>query len=84
MAYQRPGVRGAARMSARFSAVCIGCCWALFALMVVVGSMNVLWMAAITLVLSVERMFEWGERLARGVGVVSAVAGGVLVALSVL
>lgn len=82
--YHRPGVRGAARMSARFSTYCIGCCWALFALLVVVGSMNILWMAAITLVLSVERLFEWGERLAKGVGVVSAVAGSALVIVSVL
>ncbi len=84
MEYHRPGVRGAARVSARFSTYCIGCCWALFALLVVVGSMNVLWMAAITLVLSVERLFEWGERLAKGVGVVAAVAGAVLVVASVL
>jgi len=82
--YHRPGVRGAARMSARFSTYCIGCCWALFALLVVVGSMNVLWMAAITLVLSVERTLEWGERLAKGVGVVSAAAGVVLVVAPVL
>nr|WP_254272741.1 DUF2182 domain-containing protein [Halomicroarcula marina] len=84
MEYHRPGVRGAARMSARFSVFCIGCCWALFALMVVVGSMNVLWMAVITVVLSVERIVGLGERLSRGVGVVAAVAGGALLVLSVL
>jgi predicted metal-binding membrane protein len=79
MEYHRPGVRGAAEMSARFSGFCVGCCWALFALMVVVGSMNILWMAAITVVLSLERAVGWGDRLARGVGVAAAVGGGALV-----
>ncbi|WP_440990664.1 DUF2182 domain-containing protein [Haloarchaeobius baliensis] len=84
MEYHEPGVRGAARMSVRFSVFCVGCCWALFALMVVVGSMNVLWMAVITLVLSVERMVGWGERLARGVGVASGVAGVALIVVTVI
>ena len=84
MEYHEPGVRGAAKMSFRFSVFCVGCCWALFALMVVVGSMNVLWMAGITVVLSVERMVGWGERLASGVGVASGVAGVALVAVTLL
>jgi predicted metal-binding membrane protein len=84
MEHHRPGVRGAARMSFRFSVFCVGCCWALFAVMVVVGSMNVLWMAVLTVVLSVERMVGWGDRLARGVGVGAGIAGGALVLLGVL
>ncbi|MBX0294050.1 DUF2182 domain-containing protein [Haloarcula nitratireducens] len=83
MEYQRPGVRGAASMSARFSVFCVGCCWALFAVMVVVGSMNVLWMAALTVVLSLERLVGWGERLARGVGVLAGVGGVALLLLAV-
>lgn len=73
--YHRPGVRGAAEMSLRFSGFCVGCCWALFAVMIVVGSMNLLWMAVITVVLSLERVVERGDRLARAVGVVAGVAG---------
>jgi predicted metal-binding membrane protein len=84
MAHSRPGVRGAARMGLGHGAYCLGCCWALFALMVVVGTMNLVWMAAITLVLSVERTVSWGDRLARAVGVVAGLAGvGVLVATAV-
>jgi len=82
MEYHRPGVRGAAEMSARFGVFCVGCCWALFAVMVVVGSMNILWMAAITVVLSLERVVGWGDRLARGVGVAAGVGGGALVLLA--
>lgn len=80
MEYHRPGIRGAAELSARFSVFCVGCCWALFAFMVVVGSMNILWMALITVVLSVERVGKWGDKLATAVGVVSGI-GGVIVLL---
>jgi predicted metal-binding membrane protein len=84
MGHHRPGVRGAVRTSWQFSVFCIGCCWALFAFMVVVGSMNVLWMALITVVLSAERTVAWGERLARAVGAVAGVAGVALVAVAVV
>ena len=84
MEYHEPGVRGAARMSLRFSAFCVGCCWALFAVMVVVGSMNLLWMAGLTVVLSLERVVACGDRLARGVGVAAGVAGGASVLVAFL
>ena len=75
MTYYRPGVYGAARMGLRFSLFCVGCCWALFAFMVVAGSMNVLWMAIIALVLSLERTVSWGPQLAKATGVVAGIAG---------
>ena len=75
MTYHRPGIQGAARMGVRFSLFCVGCCWALFAFMVVAGSMNILWMAIIAVVLSLERTVSWGPQLAKGVGVVAGVAG---------
>ncbi|WP_318568167.1 DUF2182 domain-containing protein [Salinigranum marinum] len=73
--HYRPGVRGAIRLSGRFSVFCLGCCWALMGLMVVVGSMNLLWMAGITIVVSLERMVSWGDRLATATGLVSGVVG---------
>lgn len=82
MEYHKPGIRGAAEMSFRFSVFCVGCCWALFAVMVVVGSMNILWMAGLTVVLSLERILGWGDRLANGVGVVAGLGGIVVIALS--
>ncbi|MFC6835813.1 DUF2182 domain-containing protein [Halomarina ordinaria] len=84
MSHHRPGVRGAVRTSWEFSTFCVGCCWALFAFMVVVGSMNLLWMALITVVLSLERVVAWGERLARGVGVAAGVAGVVVIAATLV
>lgn len=84
MEFHQPGIRGAARMSARFSGFCVGCCWALFAVMVVVGSMNILWVALITVVLSVERVTAWGDTFARWVGVAAGVGGVTVFIVAVL
>ncbi len=84
MSHQQPGVRGAVRMSWTFSIFCVGCCWALFAFMVVVGSMNILWMALITVVLSLERVVAWGERLAHTSGILAGTAGIGMIVLATL
>lgn len=84
MGHHRPGIRGAIRTSWQHSVFCVGCCWALFAFMVVVGSMNVLWMGAIAVVLSLERTAAWGQRLARVIGLFAGTAGVVVIALAVL
>ena len=84
MEYHKPGIRGAAEMSVRFSVFCVGCCWALFAVMVVVGSMNILWMAGLTIVLSLERVLGWGDRLANGVGVAAGVGGIAVLAIGLV
>jgi len=84
MEYREPGVRGAALTSVRFSVFCVGCCWALFAVMVVVGSTNLLWMAALTVLLSLERVVDWGDRLATGIGVAAGVGSGVLLLVALV
>lgn len=59
---------------------CLGCCWWLMALMVVFGMMNVAAMAAIGIVVAVERHWSRGIGFARAVGVASAaLAAAVLV-----
>lgn len=80
MHHHRPGVKGAWRTGFHHASFCLGCCWALFVFMVVVGTMNLVWMVAITAVLSLERTVSWGESLARVVGVL-ALVGGVAVLL---
>ncbi|WP_276253225.1 DUF2182 domain-containing protein [Halomontanus rarus] len=84
MSHHRPGVRGAVRMSLQFSVFCIGCCWALFAFMVIVGSMNIVWMAFLAVVLSLERTVAWGEHLARAIGLFVGAVGFVVIAISIL
>jgi predicted metal-binding membrane protein len=41
--------------------------------------MNLVWMALIAVVLSLERVVDRGERVARGTGVAAGIAGVVLV-----
>jgi predicted metal-binding membrane protein len=83
MSHHRPGVRGAVRMSWEYSIFCVGCCWALFAFMVVIGSMNIVWMALIAVILSLERTVTWGRWLAHAVGILASI-GGVAVIVSTI
>ncbi|GAA5052348.1 DUF2182 domain-containing protein [Haladaptatus pallidirubidus] len=84
MSHHRPGIRGAIRMSWKYSIFCIGCCWALFAFMVVVGSMNIVWMALITVVLSLERTVVWGRQLAHVVGTLAGIAEIAVILITIL
>lgn len=68
----RDGWGGALRMGLEHGVFCLGCCWLLMALLFVVGVMNLLWVAALTL-------FVFGEKLLRG-GVWIARIGGIAMA----
>jgi predicted metal-binding membrane protein len=52
----REGRSGAFRMGLEHGAFCTGCCWALMALLFVAGVMNILWIAALTLLVCLEKM----------------------------
>ena len=69
----RDGARGALAMGLRHGAYCLGCCWALMALLFVVGVMNLAWVAALAVFVLIEKV------LARGAWV-SWVGGVVLLA----
>lgn len=84
MSHHQPGVRGAVRMSWQFSRFCVGCYWALFVFMVIVGSMNIIWMALIAVALSLERTVAWGEQLARVVGILAGIAGMTLLVIALI
>lgn len=71
---------GPIRQSLHLTLADVGSCWLLMGVMVVVGSMNLLWMAAVTVVLSLERIAPDGVRLARAFAVVSGIAGLALLA----
>jgi len=49
------GSAGAFRTGVSHGAWCLGCCWALMAVLFVVGLMNLVWMAAISLVFLLEK-----------------------------
>ena len=73
----RNGLGGAAQMGVRHGLYCLGCCWALMALLFVGGAMNLLWIAALTLLVAMEKLAPKGEILARVLGALMIVAGAV-------
>ncbi len=75
MTHWRPGRRGAFSIGAHHGSYCLGCCWALMAILFVVGVMNLLWVAALTVFVLLEKIGPKGALLARLGGVALIVAG---------
>ena len=48
--------RGVFRLGIKQGMFCLGCCWAMMAVMFAVGIMNVIWMAVLGIVMTVEKM----------------------------
>ena len=57
----RPGPVGALRMGLEHGAFCVGCCWALMALMFVAGMMNLLWLAVLATFCLLEKVLPAGR-----------------------
>jgi predicted metal-binding membrane protein len=58
---------------------CLGCCWALMAVLVAVGLMDEAAMVALGAVVLAEKTWTWGPQLSRAVGVVALVLAVVVV-----
>lgn len=79
------GLRGTFRTGASHGLYCLGCCWALMAVLFVVGLMNLTWMAAIALVFLAEKNTRHGVALTKVVGAATILLGvAVLVQPSIL
>ena len=61
------------RVGFHHGAYCLGCCWALMALLVVLGAMNIAAMLMLTAAIGVEKLWSRGEAFARLVGVAALV-----------
>jgi predicted metal-binding membrane protein len=66
---------GALRLGARHGVYCLGCCWALMALLFVGGIMNVLWLAGIAILILLEKTAPLGQWIPRLSGLLLIVAG---------
>jgi predicted metal-binding membrane protein len=71
----RRGGRGALLAGLSHGAYCLGCCWPLMGVLLVVGLMNLTWMAALALVFLAEKNWSHGVALTRVVGVLLMVLG---------
>ena len=78
MSEWREGARGALIMGLRHGAYCVGCCWALMALLFVAGVMNLVWVAAIAAFVLIEKVVPGGQRVSRVAGGLFVLAGAIL------
>ena len=69
------GLPAAVKAGASHGIYCLGCCWALMAVLAVIGLMNIAWMAVIAAVFFIEKNVRRGELLPRAVGVACVLAG---------
>ena len=71
----RDGARGAFRMGFTHGLYCVGCCWGLMLVLFTLGVMSLFWMAVIAGVIFAEKVFPYGERLSRGIGIAFVALG---------
>jgi len=76
--YWREGNFGAVTMGFRHGLVCVGCCWALMAVMFAVGAMSLTWMAVVAGLIAGEKTLPWRRTATYGTALV-LLALGVLV-----
>jgi len=75
MTHWRDGTLGAFRMGLSHGAYCLGCCWALMCVLFVVGVMNLIWVAALTAFVLIEKIGPAGAIVARIAGAAMLVLG---------
>ncbi len=71
----RPGIGGALRLGAAHGLYCIGCCVMLMALLLVGGIMNLFWIAALAIIVLVEKLAPAGQIVARVAGAALIASG---------
>ena len=62
----RKGAKGSFIMGAHHGLFCLGCCWALMALLFVGGVMNLFWIIGLALYVAIEKLFKniyWLDRV---------------------
>ncbi len=74
----RSGTLGAFRLGIDHGLYCIGCCWALMAVLVVVGGMGIAWVALIALVIFVEKVLPGAKVFSRVLGATLLVAAALI------
>jgi predicted metal-binding membrane protein len=73
--HYRPGATGALRLGLVHGAYCVACCWLLMALLFVGGVMNLVWIAALTLLVVAEKTLPGGRTIGSAAGIALAAAG---------
>lgn len=71
----RADLAGAMRLGLLHGAFCVGCCWLLMLLLFVLGVMNLAWIAALMMLVLLEKLAPGGRWIARIAGLAAMVAG---------
>ncbi len=77
----RPGLIGRYRMGLEHGLFCLGCCWALMLLLFAGGVMNLLWVAALGVLVLVQKLLPGGPLASRITSAALVLAGLVLIGL---
>jgi predicted metal-binding membrane protein len=77
----RPRIAGAFRMGLSHGAYCLGCCAPLMLLLFVGGVMNLVWIAALTIFVGVEKLAPFGAGAAKAMAATLIACGLALIAL---
>ena len=78
MSNWRDGSSGAFLMGFRHGIYCLGCCWALMAVLFAVGVMNLAWVGVLTVFILAEKIGPTGARVSRAGGAILIALGVVL------
>jgi len=79
---QRSNLRrpmGAVTAGTTHGLVCLGCCWALMAILIALGTMQLAWMVILAALIFIEKVTPVGERFAGVAGAAFVVLGVILV-----
>ncbi|MGH7035830.1 MAG: DUF2182 domain-containing protein [Stellaceae bacterium] len=79
----RPGIFGALRMGIEHGVYCLGCCWVLMLLLFVGGVMNLVWVAALAVLVLLQKIAPGGRFVARATGLAMVAIGVALAARAV-
>jgi predicted metal-binding membrane protein len=74
---------GVLRLGLRQGMLCLGCCWAMMVLMFALGAMNVVWMAGLGVVMTIEKL-STTPRFSEAVGFVFVAVGFGMIVWSVV
>lgn len=75
VSHWRPGLTGALRMGVAHGAVCLGCCWVLMLLLFAAGVMNLLWVAALAVLVLLQKIAPSASVSAAATGAVMLAVG---------
>ena len=75
LAHWYPGFGGGIRMGLHHGAYCVACCWGLMVIGFVGGTMDLLWMGGATLMMTLEKLPDFGRWLTKPLGTALVIWG---------